>query len=683
MIKDLGHCIEIKTCLVSNTLNMADGADTAQGPQLTSALTSDWDFSSVTLPGVTLCSGNGTVFPIGMDPSMVISLIQPPSLTPDESGYDSKAAQALYLLEDYPAFKSITMLIKQAFEILDAFKCNVAAAKTFKIQVQKVAHLFGQKYYGLAFHAKYIRKTVDASHLFAVEAALSRSIRYLKRFTLDDYLTQILVGKDPQVKFMECDQQLTDAVNEVLKAFGFVSSSYLVSAPNYVVVCDVKPTAEAAVADIQTVNKMMDDMGITGADKESFLSDLDVFNKYASSLRTSAEILVLNQPQNVIKSNIIKQFWTSKIGPNQTVALATFCSLLSEYLSETGAQDPEGTANNMKTALKIQLGIKDTDYLECLDVAKLVRYIEPSDSSVFAKVIDMSTTRCKRILPPAPTVEITWDQSIQGELTKLTSTRGWANLYGPKYSGKSTRLLSVMHSFGGEKDVLWIDFSKAQTEMEFVSRFTSQLYLRNSVFKEDIVKSVRDLLRSLRAGSIVVFDNIDDSDVESKVMSSFKSFTTNMANLVAEFEAKLCIIVVSTVSLNTFGLFTQKLVMTPLSDEAATSLASALLPVDPDSLKKAGANLPGLMSILAQTSSLGTIREVCRSWDAKPGDLAAVEAVIAEGNANELTNEESLCASCLLRGLAPFDASVGWDLSKTVFGDDIVSVYRTIPFPFT
>lgn len=42
-----------------------------------------------------------------------------------------------------------------------------------------------------------------------------------------------------------------------------------------------------------------------------------------------------------------------------------------------------------------------------------------------------------------------------------------------------------------ESDSLWIDFSRASSEMEYVARFTSQLYLRNAIFKDEIVKSVR------------------------------------------------------------------------------------------------------------------------------------------------------------------------------------------------
>ena len=405
---------------------------------------SDWNLAVVSLPSLSSFTG----FSLASESlSTITGLFQPPAFVIPDSDYETKAMDALSRLEAFPVFNCISTLLLQAFVVLDAFECNVAAAKTFKLQLQKVAYVFGQKYYGLAFHAKYVKTPVQATHLAGVEAVVSSAIEYMKRFTYDDYLTHILVSKDPQIKFMEFDQQLIDAVNGVLQLFGYLSSSYLPIA-SYVVVCDVKPTAEAAVQDIATVNALMEDMGITGADKDSFLRDLDVFNQYSEALREKANGIITNEPHDLIKNVILKDFWLTKLGFVQTVSVAEICNLLREYLAEKGlaAADADTISNNFKSALKILLGISDADFLECLDLAKLVRSVEPASPDVFLKVIEFSVTRCKRILPPVPTIKITWDRGQEAAIVKLLGLRGWVNVEGPKYSGKSVRLLKALHS---------------------------------------------------------------------------------------------------------------------------------------------------------------------------------------------------------------------------------------------
>lgn len=94
---------------------------------------------------------------------------------------------------------------------------------------------------------------------------------------------------------------------------------------------------------------------------------------------------------------------------------------------------------------------------------------------------------------------------------------------------------------------------------------------------------------------MVVFDNIDATDLRSKTMNNFKSFITNMANLVNEFESKLCFVVISSVPLQSFGLFGKFYSIPALAPAIATQMAKELIPHAPELLLIAGRNLAGEM----------------------------------------------------------------------------------------
>jgi hypothetical protein len=118
-------------------------------------------------------------------------------------------------------------------------------------------YCLGRSTFGLVFHSRFISKPIERHHLVEVEDVLGRLLKYTYRFTTDAYFHYILVvspldidvvaelflrsyfisqGKDPQIKFVAFDRELTFAVNKLLLTFEFIQSSLLPDTPNYAVV---------------------------------------------------------------------------------------------------------------------------------------------------------------------------------------------------------------------------------------------------------------------------------------------------------------------------------------------------------------------------------------------------------------------------------------------------------------
>lgn len=95
------------------------------------------------------------------------------------ANYEKKMPMALETLKEFPMCKNFLALLKYSLSVLDSFKCNLSAAKLYKLQIMKIIYLIGQPQYGLVYHSTYVMQKLEAYHFAGIEAALSRAMRYM------------------------------------------------------------------------------------------------------------------------------------------------------------------------------------------------------------------------------------------------------------------------------------------------------------------------------------------------------------------------------------------------------------------------------------------------------------------------------------------------------------------------
>ena len=126
------------------------------------------------------------------------------------------------------------------------------------------------------------------------------------------------------------------------------------------------------------------------------------------------------------------------------------------------------------------------------------------------------------LCPPPPQAQLLSERKVitdalqETELQSLLfGTTGIVNITGAPHSGKTTQVLSAVHSAcGGSaevKDVLWCNYAGAFSNRAIIARTVQQLCLRscNASDANSCLSSLRRLLQSIRPGSTIVFDNID------------------------------------------------------------------------------------------------------------------------------------------------------------------------------
>ena len=93
------------------------------------------------------------------------------------------------------------------------------------------------------------------------------------------------------------------------------------------------------------------------------------------------------------------------------------------------------------------------------------------------------------------------------------STKGLWLVAGDQGVGKSTRLLSIIHS--GElnntivnRDVIWIDFDQVFTESDGMARISSQLGLLKCQNIPDMLSKLRHYISTYRSSTTIILDNL-------------------------------------------------------------------------------------------------------------------------------------------------------------------------------
>jgi hypothetical protein len=119
--------------------------------------------------------------------------------------------------------------------------------------------------------------------------------------------------------------------------------------------------------------------------------------------------------------------------------------------------------------------------------------------------------------------------------------------------------------------------------------------------------------------------------------------------------------------------------MAPLAYEVATGFACELFTPDPTALALAGQCLPGLMIRLARHIDIEVLRNIAREHQHTVHHQQHVSELpksvythMSECVARELNEDETLCATCLLRGIPPFHDNLAWELCREAFSNDIL-----------
>jgi hypothetical protein len=357
----------------------------------------------------------------------------------------------------------------------------------------------------------------------------------------------------------------------------------------------------------------------------------------------------------------------------------------------------------------------DTGMLAPQEIAKLSRHIDIQEyrfESVLRGLLyftnvnlagaftENKSKRCVRIIPPrlCADAEILWEGGVgsaNGGRAKevfescVYDTGGLVNIYGPRFAGKTARILSLVHNLDKSRDALWVDLTGCGTRESMQARTASQLFLHNAFSEENFQRQLFSLVSSLRPGAVIVFDGIDNNPnkpMEAGMKHFHHSVVDSLQPLMQHTShgivTGVTIIYVSTHNICSDIHEPQSSVrcqvLFRLSDDSSESLARILYPADAFSLFIGGCRYPGIMYSLARHCTIQTIRnvkkDVNRDGDAK-GCLDKWDSVFYGDIGTDLTSEESLLASVLIRGLPMFDLGLAWALSRATFENDILRWY--------
>lgn len=307
--------------------------------------------------------------------------------------------------------------------------------------------------------------------------------------------------------------------------------------------------------------------------------------------------------------------------------------------------------------------------IDAVEMAKLVRSVPPlmdSLAAVLEFICERGRAGALLLCPPAPdsdprTVRVVTDALQEAQLQSLLfQTTGVISIVGPKRSGKTTQLLSVVHSgFSEAQGVFWVDYRGVASSRAAASRTIAQLGLRgcNPCHPNNCMSALRRLLHSMKPGSTVVFDNIDTtslfisgnghdhkSGLSPTLMErgirrgsggSFTSlgspqpsssnsshinhhdyqpthtFFSSLLDLCYKLQKNFCFVFVSSSPLVS-QLFPNSEIqgrvyrLAPLPPKLMESLAYSLMPEDPVALQIAASNQPGEMHTLATMCNLAS-----------------------------------------------------------------------------
>lgn len=160
----------------------------------------------------------------------------------------------------------------------------------------------------------------------------------------------------------------------------------------------------------------------------------------------------------------------------------------------------------------------NTWFISVVDIAKWTQLESHDETNLFKIMYHLVLAydhRCRRILPPRPTLAVEQLVWLSGERETLlyqlqTSKNGLFMITGPREYGKSIRVLAAVHSLGHTHatDAAWVDLSHVYAVKNVISRIASELFFVGCVDKADFTALFTRFLEGLSQGAVIVFDNI-------------------------------------------------------------------------------------------------------------------------------------------------------------------------------
>jgi len=621
-------------------------------------------------------------------------------ISPDEDkALEYAAALAIQNMKKFPALISSSTLLIAALKLFEELRLN-SLRPLFKKRIQQIIVFIGQASGGLYNNSIQYKKVFTAEHLHKLENHIYKAMIYFKKFTRDDFVQYTFCGKEPQINFGNFERETLKECISLSDLFEFRNKHLLPVQLSYFVVCDLKDGVLTAASDPQAMATMGQvDFGLEpgSEDYENFKAEVFKTANSILEVQTEAQNVCTYYPAEIISNKAIRNFWKKHFDKAITVTLVDFESYLYSELKAFGEEDTKALAiayalvYAIKTSTTPAHKLYEEESINYLELDRMLRSIDPNET-LYNTVTLLTTSivsNCVRLVPKhlsqldnifgnTNANEVIWDEGQREEMvTALNNNTGWLSICGPKYSGKTCRVLDACSLLPVDKDCVYIDMAKVSTEMECTSRVVSQLHLMECNTKESFTVRFNQFLSELKFGSVIIFDNLD-GDEKSETINSFSSFAAAIFKHCEPFETTLCFVIVGRHMTN-LSFAVQTINIPPLQAEVAHNFAKTLLPVDPTSLVRASQGLPGLMYHYAKKCNLDTIRAIAINVTADPAAIHEVYGPKPGGISHDvntnLGDDERLLASCLLKVSASFGPAMSWYMAKDNFKEDIVRWY--------
>jgi hypothetical protein len=437
----------------------------------------------------------------------------------------------------------------------------------------------------------------------------------------------------------------------------------------------------------------------------------------------------------LIHQHAFRHVWLHKRSKKRrlTMGLRDFCELLRKELihqHSLGSRESEDLVKIFAEIVNNKKPVTATDSISEVVLAKLLRHVPVEETSLHTAI---KMVYPGVLAPPLVDMTVYFDAGQEQELTTAITSLGFSCITGPTLSGKTARLRHVMKQVIKDsnntvvragRDVVWIDFDGVHTDVDGVMRISSQLFFKRCTTWTELEKQYKELLSSLRQGSIIVLDNIvlptAYEEEEYKILNnassldltrldelqqrrkhSWKHLVLQLCKLGREYQDSLSFVIVSNVCEPFTAALRVKNVITigPLAPQLAaemamslgpTVLASTMITVDHKAITEAANCLAGEIELLVKLSvSLRSIRDLARhaattEHASNSGTTTAARVgMMCDIFHHHLNSDEKLltCVICAYTstfvaekhtndGFFPMHAI--WAMAKDVLGGDIV-----------
>lgn len=201
-----------------------------------------------------------------------------------------------------------------------------------------------------------------------------------------------------------------------------------------------------------------------------------VRNRVAATLAHIRDRLI-SMPHDCIQSPLMRSWWLRNFQSRQRISST---DLIKFVFMEAGGQSNISTDRlvNLEPDLTNAVAMIDKEHDGSISLAEFTRFFYPADrrEARFYKVVEVAV-RCKleskiKLLPALPEhiaeidgiYRIAWNNQQEVAMGRVIHDNlGWTKISGARGSGKSTRVLSVLHCMPDERDVAYIDLSTCRT----------------------------------------------------------------------------------------------------------------------------------------------------------------------------------------------------------------------------